>query len=383
MINFLKRIIKPKYDTLNVVKIKADNLLANFSYLSSLHKDADIFPVLKSNAYGHGLKEVCQILDKSEAKMLVVDSYPEAQIAYRYFKGKVLIIGEMPLKAYSYTKLNRSEFAVYSNETLEYLSRYGKKAKIHLFFNSGMNREGIKNIDFFLKENKELLDKVDVVGFCSHLASADETSDLNKKQVDNFFNALLKLKLAGFTPRYVHLGNSAGIFTLKDERLNAFRPGLAFYGYSPFDETMPVEITEKTTALKPALEIFSKLVAIQKIHGGESVSYNETYTTDKENSIGVIPFGYFEGLDRRLSGQAIFKVLSDDKSFYAKVAGRVCMNLSCLDLDGNKANEGDLVKIVSMEKTDINSMTKLVKICGGSIYENLVRINTNIRREII
>ena len=122
MIQFIKQLIKPKYDTLNVVKIKADNLLANFNYLSSLQERAEIFPVLKSNAYGHGLKEVCQILDKSKAKMLAVDSYPEAQIAYKYFKGKVLIIGEMPLKAYSYTKINRSEFVVYSSDLLKYLA---------------------------------------------------------------------------------------------------------------------------------------------------------------------------------------------------------------------------------------------------------------------
>lgn len=383
MINFIKKIIKPKYDTLNIVKIKAENLLANFAYLSSLNKGVDIFPVLKSNAYGHGLKEVCQILDKSAAKMLVVDSYPEAQIVYHYFKGKVLIIGEMPLKAYSYTKLKRSEFAVYTTETLEYLARFGKKAKIHLFFNSGMNREGIKDIDLFLKENMLLLHKVDVVGFCSHLAAADEVSLLNNKQADNFFNALNKVRAAGLNPRHVHLGNSAGLFTLKDERLNAFRPGLVFYGYSPFTDNIPKEISLKTETLKPALEIFSKIITIQKIKSGESVSYNETYKAENNTSIGIIPFGYFEGLDRRLSNQAILKVLSEKKHFYAKIAGRVCMNLSCLDLGNHEVKENDIVQIISTNKEDHNTLVNITALSKNTIYENLVRIHPSIRREII
>ncbi len=383
MIKYIKQIIKPKYDTLNVIKIKADNLLANFSYLSELKKGADIFPVLKSNAYGHGLKEVCRILDKSSAKMVAVDSYPEAQIVYKYFHGKVLIIGEMPLKAYSYTKLKRTEFAVYTTEVLEYLSRYGKNAKIHLFFNSGMNREGIKNIDLFINENKALLDKVDVVGFCSHLASADEESELNNKQKESFFTALDKLKAAGFNPKHIHIGNSAGLFTLNDQRLNAFRPGLAFYGYSPFNGTMVNEISEKTKNLKPALEVFSKLMTIQKIESGESVSYNEAYKSAEGSTIGIIPFGYFEGLDRRLSNCGTVKVFHDKNSFYAKIAGRVCMNLSCLNLGGNVAAENDIVQIISSLKEDNNSLTKLSEISQTSIYENLIRFNQSIRREVI
>lgn len=382
MIQFIKQLIKPKYDTLNVVKIKADNLLANFNYLSSLQERAEIFPVLKSNAYGHGLKEVCQILDKSKAKMLAVDSYPEAQIAYKYFKGKVLIIGEMPLKAYSYTKINRSEFVVYSSDLLKYLSRYGKKANIHLFYNSGMNREGIGNIDYFLSENKEYLDKVNVVGFCSHLASADTESEINDKQKNNFFIALEKVQKAGYNPKYVHLGNSAAVFTTQDERLTAFRPGLAFYGYSPFSGDLEEKLKIKTEVLRPALEIYSKIISIQKINEGDNVSYNESFEAKEAGSIGIIPFGYFEGLDRRFSNEAIFEVLSE-KPFYAKIAGKVCMNLSCLDLGQNKVKENDFVRIISMDKNKMNFLPNMSRICGGSIYECLIRINANIRREVI
>lgn len=134
MLNLIRKIIKPKYKTLNQIEINSKNILHNLEYIQSLQEQAEIFPVLKSNAYGHGLKEICHILKKTNIKMVAVDSFPEAQVVYKYFPGKVLILGEMPLKAYSYCKLKRTEFIVYNKETLKYLSRYGKKAKIHLFF---------------------------------------------------------------------------------------------------------------------------------------------------------------------------------------------------------------------------------------------------------
>lgn len=378
MIVFFRQLIRPHYETLNVVKIDAAKLLANFRYLSNLQPRAAMFPVLKSNAYGHGLKEVCLILNKVNPALVAIDSFPEAQIAYRYFKGKILILGEMSQRAYSYCQLNRTEFVVYNEETLKYLSRYGKRARLHLFVNSGMNREGIKDLPAFILKNIAYLNKVEIVGLCSHLASADQETRLNQAQLDNFRFALKNLKAAGFNPHWVHLGNSAAIFTINDDLLTAYRPGLAFYGYSPFS------IEEKReVALEAALEVFSQIISLQELKSAESVSYNETYLASQETKIGVIPFGYFEGLDRRLSNRAELLVQSKNDYFWAKIAGRVCMNLTCLDLGQHRSEIGDLVKIVSAKREDRNSLTSLAGLANTIPYEFLVKLQANIHREII
>lgn len=378
MINFLRKLVKPKYETLNVIEIDAEKLAANFRYLQSLQPEAAIFPVLKSNAYGHGLKEVCQILNKLKPELVAVDSYPEAQIVYRYFSGRVLILGEMPVRAYDYCKLERTEFVVYNEATLKYLSRYGQRVRVHLFANSGMNREGIKDMEAFVLKNKEYLDKVQVTGLCSHLASADQESNLNQEQENNFFASLKILKAAGFDPHWIHLGNSAAIFTAKNNLLTAYRPGLAFYGYSPFAGGEGRE-----TELQPVLEVFSHLVSLQELQVLESVSYNETYRANRTTNIGVIPFGYFEGLDRRLSNRASFLVQADKNYFWAKIAGTVCMNLTCLDLGQNKPKIGDIVQVVSANREDGNSVNSLAALCGTIPYEFLVKLQANIHREII
>jgi len=377
MLNFLKTIVKPKYNTLNIVKIKAGNIVYNYNYLKSLQKEAEIFPVLKSNAYGHGLKEICRILNKTNAKIAVVDSFPEAQIAYRYFKGKILILGEMPLKAYRYCFFKRTEFVVYNEETLRYLSRFGKKVLIHLFVNSGMNREGIKDLEAFLQRNKHYLDKVTVNGLCSHFASAEMDSIFNETQSENFAADLNTLKKAGYFPTWVHLGNSAAVFKTNNKFLTAYRPGLSLYGYSPFDEN------GREIFLKPALQVFSKIVSLQDLKAGESVSYNESFRVKEATRIAVVPFGYFEGLDRRLSNRAKFLVIAGTNKFWAQIAGRVCMNLCCLNLENQLARVGDEVQIVSDNPNDFNSVRAISELIGTIPYEFLAKIQTSIRREIV
>jgi alanine racemase len=294
MINFFRQLLKPKYETLNKIEIDAKKIIANFNYLKEQQGSAKIFPVLKSNAYGHGLKEMCLILNQTDAPMVIVDSFPEAQIAWRYFKEKVLILGEMPLKAYSYCDFKRTEFVIYNSETLKYLSHYGKRAKVHLFVNSGMNREGIKDLARFIELNKNYLDKVDLTGLCSHLASADEQSILNQTQETAFIDSLDILRSAGYFPRWIHLGNSAGLLSLRNKLLTAYRPGLALYGYNPFSDSEESEF-EKNKRLQPALKVISRIVSIQRVLPDEPVSYNESYHAARETNIAIVPFGYFEG----------------------------------------------------------------------------------------
>jgi alanine racemase len=376
----LKQLIKPRYQTLNEIEIKREAILHNYKILQKNQESAVILPVLKSNAYGHGLKELCQILNDSEAPMVVVDSFPEAQIVYRYFKRKVLILGEMPDKAYSYCNLKRTEFCVYNKESLTALAKLGK-ARIHLFINSGMNREGIKDLKLFLADNLETLKKLEIIGFCSHLSSAEENSDANKTQLSKFLSDLEILHLAGFDPKTVHLGNSAAIFSLKHSSLTAYRSGLALYGFSPFTENS--SYYEQTKALLPALKLNSTIVSIQQVNALDPVSYNETYKAESFGKIAVIPFGYYEGLPRTLSNKASFIWEKAGKRQYLKIAGRVCMNLCCLEIKDYSIKIGDKIEIISLNKNDKNSLNNLSKEAGLISYEFLVKINSNIRRVII
>jgi alanine racemase len=312
--------------------------------------------------------------------MIAIDSFPEAQIAYKNFKGKILILGEMPIKAYRYCKLKRTEFVVYNSETLKYLSRYKTKANIHLFFNSGMNREGIDDIEDFVNNNKEYLDKVNVIGFCSHLAEADDPeSNFNKDQESLFLKGLGVLHSNKIYPKWIHLGNSGGVFLLKNKLFNAFRPGISFYGYSPFKPEIDEDL-EKTDRLQPALSLKSTIVATHKALAGDKISYGNSLKLDENSNIAVIPFGYFEGLDRRFSNCAKFLYRNKEDIFWVKIAGKVCMNLTCLNFKNREVRVGEQVEIISEMKNMENSLQNLSEKIGILNYEMLIKLNSNIKR---
>ena len=382
MLNYLRQLLKPKYPTLNQIEIKTEAIFNNLKLLQSLQPQAQVIPVLKSNAYGHGLKEICQILNRAKVQMIALDSFPELQIAYRYFKGKVLLIGEMPAEAYAYIRWSRTEICVYNSATLRTLAAYKKQARVHLFINTGMNREGIKDLPSFWQEHLDCLPDLQITGLCSHLLDAEGDGVTNTQQEQEFFQALDFLQTKKCHPRYVHLANSAGAFSVKDERLTAIRPGLAVYGYNPFAIDSPY--FKEADKLQPALRLMSTVVSLQRLQAGETVSYNATYRAEREERVIVIPFGYYEGLDRRLSNKATFQLLHDDKKIEVKLVGRVCMNLTCLRLKREEAvSIGDKVVLVSENKSDLNSLQNLAKIQGTIVYELLAKFQANIRKIIV
>lgn len=337
-----------------------------------------MFPVLKSNAYGHGLKEVCKILEKTNAKMLAVDSFPEAQIVYKYSKKKVLVIGECAKGQYKYFNFKRTEFCVYNIETLKHLASFRKNIKVHIFLNTGMNREGVKDLDAFLAEAKKYLSYIDVTGVCSHLASSEEDSILNQKQLDSFFEGVERLKSLKIFPKWIHLGNSGAVFKIHDSRLTAFRPGLSLYGYHAFTKAEAEKLL--ADGLRPALRLISHVVSMSDVKQGEIVSYNETYVFNKDSRICVVPFGYAEGLSRSLSSKAIFTNKTGD---HFPLRGRVCMNLSCLEDETQNLKLEDEIVLISEDSSQPNSVYKLAEIEKTIPYLITTRLNSNIRRIIV
>jgi len=378
LLQFLRQLIKPKYDTLNRIEIQSDFILENLNFLQAQQEHAEIIPVLKANAYGHGLKELCLILNKSKAKIVAVDSFPEAQIVYQYFKGKVLLIGEMPLEAYNYLNWQRTEICIYNQDTLRKIFSLNKQAKIHLFLNSGMNREGIKDFTSFWHNNKKYLLEMNITGLCSHLADAEGDGSMNEKQKQKFFADLDFLQIQGIKPKYVHIANSAGIFSVKDKRLNAFRAGLSLYGYNPFSSDSPY--FQLANKLQPALKVISKVISLQEVQIGEAVSYNAKYVAKESIKSAVIPFGYYEGLDRSLSNLIKLKY----KNNYLNVIGNICMNLTCLDVSNtDDVGLGSEIVVISNSSQDLNSVAQIANLQKVLIYEVLVKFQANIRRIIV
>lgn len=188
MLERLRQLFAPKLSSLNTIYISQKRILANVAYLQSLKPDHQIFPVLKSNAYGHGLRHMCEILEKSDVPFLCVDSYPEYQFVKKWTTKKALILGETSPDNYHLYSSKRVHIAVYNIATLKTLIQRGKPYTIHLFLNTGMNREGIQFDE--LGRALELLKHQNILtldGVMSHFANADELDhSFCKTQVSQF-----------------------------------------------------------------------------------------------------------------------------------------------------------------------------------------------------
>ena len=353
-------------------------LLQNLSYLQSLQPQSAIFPVLKSNAYGHGLKQITKMLSKTDVPYIAVDSYPEYVIVKKHSSLPILILWETLLENYKKFDHTITTFCVYNIWTIRHLWRLGKKTKIHLFFNTGMNREGIQE-DVLPTLIKELQSHPNLLveWVLSHFFEADALSEYTiADQIQCFKRMYYKVLDAWFAPHRRHIGNSAALFKITDEFFNAYRPGLALYGYTPLDIQDP--LYKRGNTLLPLLSITSRVMSLQTIWPGEWVSYHHEYKPSDKEIIATVPFGYAEGLARTASGKIFIK---HRKTFFRQV-GTICMNLSTYVVDGS-VGIGDEVEIISDNPRAKNSLLHLAEQSGTIVYETLVKLDRGIRREII
>lgn len=362
---FLKRL-----ESLNRIEILKDNILFNFDYFKTT-TNKNIFPVLKSNAYGHGIEEIAKILKSRKIEYLICDSYYEALRIWKINrKQKILIMGYNLLSNLKYYNFKKIALVVYDKKTISYLGELNKKIKIHLKIDTGMARQGIDISEVeeyvnLIKQYKNL----ELEGVCSHLADSDNTiNDYTVEQYNIFKEAINKIKELNINLKYKHLSATAGALKINDEEINSIRLGIGLYGYNNLEKED--EHFQELENLKPALRFITKIVSIKNINKNKKISYNCTYTTDEDKKIALIPAGYYEGIPRELSNKL-------------NILGKVCMNFTIIDISNNENIKiEDEVVFINENKNSENSIKNISELSNTIPYVILVKLSESIRRVI-
>ncbi len=359
---------------LNTIEISQSRLLHNYHYLLSLRPTWKIAPVLKSNAYGHGLVQVAKILDLEHPPFFCVNSlYEGYELVKAGIKTPILIMGYVKPENVQVKKLPFS-YALYDRESAKALSQYQPGSKVHIFVDTGMHREGIpvSHLRAFVRHLK-LLPNIRIEGLMSHLAVAGKPKDLlTKKQLVEFEKAKNILREEGIVPTWIHLTASDGISNreILANTGNVARVGLALYGIS----------YKQIDKLQPVLTLTTTLVQIKSLHRGEKVGYDFTYTANSEMKIGVLPIGYNDGVDIRLSNKGFVYI----GNVACKIVGRVSMNITTIDItDVKNPFVGQKVTVYSSNNQNKNSILQAARICGTIPYELLVHLASSTRRVVI
>lgn len=364
----------------NTVTVNLEALKHNFQYLRSRAKDASFLAMVKADAYGHGMLETSQALEGAGCKIFGVAELREAVLLRQEGIGGTIfaMLGFEHHNAPAFVEYNLTP-VVYDQQSIEALSaaaqKSGTEIEVHLKIDTGMSRLGIG-----LDELDEMLDAIAKLpgiklgGVASHFPCADDT--LSPVTDENF--KLFK-KVIDRTQSYPaivrHIANSGGTLNYPKTCCDMVRCGISLYGYYP-DGRLPDEQAD----LLPVMSFSTRVLQVKDIPKGAGVSYGHTYITERPTRLAVLPVGYEDGYVRKLSNCG--EVLLRGKR--APVRGRVCMNLTMVDVtDIEGVAVGDEAILLGRQGDDCITADELARHSDTISYEILCMIGNNNQRKFV
>ena len=359
----------------NAAYINYQNISNNVAQICEL-TNKPVMAVVKADAYGHGLINSSQAALLGGAQWLGVALLSEAiEIRKAGITAPLLAWLTPPGADFESAIKNDIDLSISSIQQLQEIYaaslRVGLIARVHLKVDTGMSRSGA--LDEFPELVSELnrltsANEIELVGTWSHFACADEPAHpLNAEQIKRFNSALEYMNDENLNPGIRHIANSSAIIGLPEAKFDLVRAGLIIYGLSP------TNIPPNNLSLKPAMELRARLLLVKEIPPGATVGYGATVQVTKETKIGIVTFGYADGLPRSTDGSAYFL----HNNLPAHLIGRVSMDQCAIDLGiDSSAKAGDEVTIFG-EKLLVN---ELAKAAGTISYEIVSGIGSRTPR---
>jgi alanine racemase len=244
---------------------------------------------------------------------------------------------------------------------------------VHVKIDTGMGRLGFlpAAIDSWLPELKRLK-ALKIEGVFSHFSQAESVQgDYTQKQLRIFQEVIARLRSGGITPPLTHLANSAATITMPEAYFDMVRPGIMLYG------SYPSPAMKSQIELKPVLSWQTRIMQLKNVPAGTSISYAQTFVTQRESLIATLPMGYADGYQRLLSNRG--EVLVRGKR--APVVGRVSMDLTMVDVTdiGGVQQEDEVVLLGRQGDAQITA-DEMATWANTISYEILTSISARVPR---
>jgi alanine racemase len=360
------------------VEVDLARLRQNFHAIRQYVAPARMMPILKANAYGHGLLRVAKLMEALGADYIGVAVLEEGILLRENgIQMPILVLGgilgnqipgflkyDLTITASSIEKLCQVD---------EIAAQLGARAKVHLKIDTGMERIGVHYYSAQeLLETSLKCKSVELEGIFSHFANAD-LADLSdaRSQLERFLEVLHFYEKHSLPfPPLCHMANSPAILQLPEARFDMVRPGLLLYGVYPSSE-IPHTIT-----VSPALSWKSRVVYFKVILPGHPVGYGSTWQSDHMVRAVTVPVGYGDGYFRSMSNKAM--VLLRGKKY--PVIGRISMDQVVVNLEWDSAYNDDEVMLIGESGSERITCEDLAEWAGTIPYEVLTNINTRVPR---
>lgn len=374
------------------VEVSRSALQSNVKIFRNLVKSkTNVMAVIKSNAYGHGLKETALGV-QSQVDWFGVDSLEEGiRLHQAGITKPILVLGFIRPLCIKQAVENGLSFVAYEPAILKELKKLSTQgllkkypAKLHLKVETGTVRQGLNGkalLDFAKSAHK--IQGVRIEGIYTHFANIEDTTDhtFADLQLKRLLEEKEKLIKAGIKPEITHAGCTAAALLFADTHLDMIRLGIGLYGLWSSKETQAVaQKMHLNIKFKPALTWKAIIAQIKSVPKGTAISYGLTEHVTRPSKIAILPIGYWDGYDRGLSGSGHAII----RGTRCKVVGRICMNMMMVDVtDVKGVKVQDEAVLLGSQKNEKITAEEMASKISTINYEVITRINPLIPRILI
>jgi alanine racemase len=342
--------------------------------------------VIKSNAYGHGAAEIASLLPSAE--WFGVNSLQKGlELRAKGVTRPILLLGHVALEELEAAVEADLQLTVYNRETIQELAslpRLPRLASVHVKVDTGTSRQGVlpAELEEFLRLVKSSRG-VSLQGISTPFANIEDTlnHEYAEMQISRFNAALQVVDRTVGRPPFIHTACTAAALLFNSTHFTMLRSGIGLYGLWPSKETF-IASRERGGAVvdfRPVLAWKTRLVQVKTIPEGTYVGYGCSYRTTRQTVLGVLPVGYADGYVRALGNRAHVLV----RGRRAPVLGRICMNLSMVDLtDVPGAKLEEEVVLLGKSGEERISAETMAEWSGTINYEVVTRISPLLPRKV-
>ena len=358
------------------IELNLDALYWNLKKIRELSK-VQVMAVIKANAYGHGLTEIAQALERKRISFVMVGKLQEAfELRENGLTTPIFNFG--PFSAQETRDIIRYQIqqCVFTREVEslnETARRYYQKAQVHIHIDTGMGRVGVdyRHALPYL-EKVSSLSNIEIVGVSTTLT---EDPEFDREQLQRFLSLCRQAEKKGLSLGLKHVVSSGGLLTLPEGYLDMVRPGIMLYGYYASDKSQ----AEDKLQLQPVLSLKCRVYAVKTFQPGDSISYHRAYRVTSRERIALLPIGYSDG----------YPLVTPEKSFVLIRGKRfpIITNPTANHLEVRLGSDetvqaGDEVVLIGRQGKETISAFELGQWANTSVYKVLINLNPRLPRRI-
>jgi len=360
------------------LEIDAAALRSNVAVVSGLAGKRPILAVIKNNAYGLGLTTVASILDPMPQIKGFAVVKAEAAIALRDagIRKPVLLMGLFSDRDGEELLRRDIQLSICTDDSASRIARAAKKAgqpaAAHIYLDTGMSRMGIPYFRALPVLRKLRGLEINIEGTFTGFT---EESDFDREQLGRFIEITDAARARGIELGSLHAASSHAIFNYADSHLDQVRPGIALFGAYPSD----FESERSIATLTPAMRLKARVVRVEQLRAGDSVSYGRNYIAEKSTWIATIPVGHTDGMPREAVNGA--HVVVNDLPY--PVIGAVSASHTIIEVGAERSvNIGDVATLLGPGHPTIHP-NQLADVTGISVYDALMHLNPTLPKVLV